>query len=262
MDRQFPERNWQEQYTKFGSYEHEIARGNVRGAYPISGYGKLVAGSAITNTLIQTQDGSALRVPQSVQMSVASTSANDTAGGSGARTIIIEYLNGSLDLSVEVLTLNGLTPVLTQATDIRWVQNIFVATAGNGGVAAGAISISHSGVVYDQIPAGDRASHSSFYRVPRNKRMYLTAMYAGASSGTAATSVLVELVTTQVDGLDQQETGLFYKVAGIALQDVSTTLPLSMPFPIQAGQIAGFVATCDKGATITAGFMGWMEDAS
>jgi hypothetical protein len=262
MDRQFPERNWQEQYTKFGSYEHEIARGNVRGAYPVSMYGKLIAASSVTNTLIQTQDGTSLRVPQGVQMSVTSTSANDTAGGTGARTIIIEYLNGNLDASVEVLTLNGLTPVLTQATDIRWVQNIFVATAGNGGVAAGTISISHNSTIYDQILVGERASHSSFYRVPRNKRLYLTAMYAGASSGTAATSVLVELTVTKVDGLDQQETGLFYKVAGIALQDVSTTLPLAMPFPIEAGQIVGFVATCDKGATITAGFMGWIEDAS
>jgi hypothetical protein len=262
MDRAYPERNWQEQYTKFGSYEHEIARGNVRGAYPVSTYGKLVAGSAVTNIMVQGQDGTVLRVPHSIQMSVVSTSANDTANGTGVRTVVIEYLNGNLDASIEILSLNGTTPVLTQATDIRWIQAIYAATMGSGGAAAGVISVTNNGNTYEQIAVGERASHSSFERVPRGKRMYITGLYAGASSGTAATSVLAELVTTQIDGLDQQETGLFYKTAGIALQDSSTTLALPLPLPVYAGQIVGFVATCDKGATITAGLIGWLEDAS
>ena len=73
------------------------------------------------------------------------------------------------------------------------------------------------------------------------------------------TIAVIELVTTQIDGLDQQETGLYYKQAGISLQDNSQSLTFAMPFPVSAGHIVGYIATVDKGATITAGFTGWVE---
>lgn len=251
--------HWKQQYTKYGTYEQEIARGNVRGAYPVSVYGKLVASGASTRTLVQSQDGTTLHVPQGVQMSLVSTSANDTDGGSGVRTVVVEYLNGDLDYSFELVTLNGLTPVAMLATDVRWVYAVHMATAGNGGVAAGNISVTNGGNTYALMSSGQRCSHSSFYRVPRKKTLYVSSMYGGSTSGTAATSVLLEFATSRIDGLDQQETGLVYTQAGIALQDSSTTLSLNMPLPVTEGHVVGFLATCDKGATITAGFIGWVE---
>jgi len=251
--------HWVQQYTKFGSYENEVARGNVRGAYPISSYGRLISGSGVTQQLVRDIDGTVLNVPQSVQMSIVSTSANDTAVGTGCRSIIIEYLNGDLDLSYELVTLNGLTPVTTIATDIRWVESVYLATAGSGKVAAGNITVSNGGVSYGRITAGQRQMHSSFYRVPRSKMLYISSVYAGSASGNADSSVIIELATTQINGLDQQETGLFYTFAGIALQDSSTTLSLNAPLPVGSGHIVGFVATSDKGSTMTAGFTGWVE---
>lgn len=251
--------HWKQQYTKYGTYEQEIARGNVRGAYPVSVYGKLTTSGAVTRTLVQTQDGTTLHVPQSVQMSLVSTSANDVEGGSGVHTVVVEYLNGDLDYSFELVTMNGLTPVTMLATDVRWVYAVHMATAGNGGVAAGSITVTNGGHTYAQMPTGQRCSHSSFYRVPRNKTLYVSSMYGGSSSGSAATSTLLEFCSSQIDGLNQQETGLVYTQAGLALQDNSTTLSLNVPLPISAGHIAGFIATCDKGATITAGFIGWVE---
>lgn len=251
--------HWREQYLNTGSYEHEIARGNVRGAYPYAVYGKLTTTNAATDALIRDHDGTVLNVPQGVQLSVVSTSAADTAAGTGARTVVIEYLNGDLDYSFEMVTLNGTTPVLTLATDVRWVQAMHVATAGSGTKAAGNVTVTNGGVSYLQIAVGERTGHNSFTRVPRQRRLFITQMYAGSSSGSSASRVLVEGVSTQINGLDQSETGLYYKVAGIALQDGSTTLTLTAPFPVNAGQIFGFVATCDKAATITAGYMGWIE---
>lgn len=251
--------HWQQQYTKFGSYENEVSRGNVRGAYPVSSYGKLITAGGVTRTLVRDFDGSALTVPQSVQLTLVSDSANDSALGTGARTVVLEYLNGDLELSFEVISLNGTTSVNSVATDIRWVEAIHVATAGSGGVAAGTITAVNGGTTYAQISPSERTMHSSFFRVPAGKKLYINSMYGGSSSGTAATSTLLQLVSTQVNGLDQQETGLFYSQAGIALQDNSTALSLTMPLPVTAGHIVGFIATCDKGATITAGFTGWVE---
>lgn len=251
--------HWREQYLNTGSYEHEIARGNVRGAYPYSAYGKLTTTGAVTGVLVRDQDGTALQVPQGVQLSIVSTSASDAAAGTGARTVVVEYLNGNLDYSFEVVTLNGTTPVLTLATDVRWVQAVHVATAGSGTVAAGDITVANGGATYLKIMTGERTTHNSFTRVPRQRRLFITELYAGSNSGSSASRVLIEGVSTQINGLDQSETGLFYKVAGIALQDSSTTLSLTAPLPVNEGHIFGFVASGDKGATITAGYLGWIE---
>lgn len=255
-------RQWQDQYTKFGSYEHEIARNNVKGAFPFFSYGRLTTSGAATDVLVQDHDGTVLRVPPipGVQMSIASTSANDAAAGTGARTIVIEYLDGNLDYSFELITLNGTTPVNTVATDIRWVQVMHVATAGTGEKAAGQINLSFDGNTYSRISTNRRTANSSLRRVPRNKQLFINSMYAGSDSGSSASRVLVEWFITQINGLNQQETGLYYSQIGISLQDNSTTLSLNMPLPIEAGHIVGFNATCDKAATITAGFIGWIED--
>lgn len=251
--------HWKQQYTNFGSFEQEISRGNVRGAYPISSYGKVVIGGASSNILVRDQDGTSLVVPQSVQLTIVSTSESDSADGTGTRSVVIEYLNGDLDLSFEVVTLNGLTPVTTLATDVRWVQSVYVASAGSTGAPVGDITFSHNSDVFGKLMIGERAAHNSFKRVPRNKTMYISSIYAGTSSGTASTTAVIELVTTQIDGLDQQETGLYYKQAGISLQDNSQSMTFAMPFPVSAGHIVGYIATVDKGATITAGFTGWVE---
>jgi hypothetical protein len=250
---------WREQYLNTGSYEHEIARGNVRGAYPFAAYGKVTTSGSASDVLVRDDDGVTLVVPQGEQLSIVSSSAADAAGGTGARTVVVEYLNGDLDYSFEVVTLNGTTPVLTLATDVRWVQAIHVATTGTGLKAAGNITASNGGTTYLKLTAGERTTHNSFTRVPRYRRLFVTELYAGSNSGTSAARVQVEGVTTQINGLDQSETGLFYKVAGVALQDSSSTLSLTSPFPINSGQIFGFVASCDKAATITAGYMGWIE---
>lgn len=254
-----PDNKWVQQYTKFGSFEHEIARGNVRGAYPMSTYGQVVTAGTVSQTLVRSQDGTVLNVPAGIQMQVASTDAADAAAGTGVRSIVIVYLNGTLDTSVEVVTLNGTTPVNTVATDIRWVQNIYAATVGSGGKSVGTINVSASGVVYGRMAPSHRAGTNSFFRVPRGKRFYINAIYGGSASGTAATSALMEMVSTEIDGLNQQETGLFYSTAGIALQDNSTTMSLPMPLPVSSGQIVGLIVSTDKGATVAGGLIGWVE---
>lgn len=258
-----PDSRWRQAYTPSDSFGAEVSRGNVKGAYIFSSHGHLTTAGAVTDALVQNQNGTVLHVPQSIQMELISTSGNDSAAGTGVRTVVVEYLDGNLDLTIEVVTLNGLTPVSTVATDIRWVQGVYMVTAGSGGAAIGDISIQSVGgaITYAQISAGERASESSFKRVPRGKKFFISSLYAGSSSGTAAASALVHLVSTQIDGLDQQETGLFYNLAGTAIQDSSATMSLPVPFPLTEGHIVGFTVTVDKTALVTVGFMGWIENA-
>lgn len=254
------DRRWTDSYAAYGDYEKEVARGNVHGAFVFPTYGKATFGAASANVYIQPQLGSHFPTPQGVQMSVVSTSADDSAAGTGARTVVIEYLNGNLDTSFEIVTLNGLTPVLTQATDIRFVQAMQVATFGSLLLTAGTVTVIQGGYTYCQIGAGERTHKSSFRRVPRGKRLMVSSFFAGSNSGTSAARALIQFCTSQIDGLDQQETGIIYAHVGVELQDNSLSVVNRMPFPVSEGHIVGFVASTDKAATLTAGFTGWIEN--
>lgn len=254
------DRRWRQSYTSFGDYEAEVARGNVRGASVVSSYGKASFPGASANVYIQPQLGTHFPTPQGVQMSLVSSSVNDAAAGTGARTVRLEYLNGSLDTMFETITLNGTTPVLTQATDIRFVQSMQAATFGSLLLTAGTVTLTQGGYTYCQIGTGERTHKSSFRRVPRNKLLMVSSLFAGSNSGTAAARALVQFCTSEISGLDSQETGIIYAHMGVELQDNSLALTNKLPFPVGEGHIYGFVSSTDKSATLTAGITGWLED--
>ena len=86
-----------------------------------------------------------------LQMSVSSANANDTAAGTGARTVYIEGLDSSYNEISEVVTLNGQTAVTTAKSYIH-INEAYVLTAGSGNSAAGSIYIG-TGVVTAGVPA-------------------------------------------------------------------------------------------------------------
>lgn len=251
--------HWKQQYLKTDSFLHEIARGNVRESYPFSAYGRVTTLGAESGVLVRSQDGTSLDVPDSIQMSIVSTSAEDSENGTGIQSVVIEYLNSTLEYSYEVLILDGLTPVNTIATDIRWVQAVHMATFGSNTRAVGTVTVENSGIVYAQINPQGRTTVSSFRRVPKDKTFYIMTMYGGASSGTAAAKTDLNLVTTEMNGIDNQESGIVYPQLGISLQDATTTLTLPLPYAVTEGHIVGFLTGTDKAASVVAGYLGWIE---
>lgn len=111
------------------------------------------------------------------QRSVNSTNANDTAAGTGARTIRITYYTqtGTGTLAgpfYEIVTLNGTTGVNTVATNIRYISELEVLTAGTGGVNAGAIQVwtglGATGTIWASIPIGNYDMGSAHFYVCSN----------------------------------------------------------------------------------------------
>lgn len=112
------------------------------------------------------------------QRSIVSTSGADSAGGTGARKVLIDYIDSSGASLTETVTLNGTTPVNTVATDIKWINDLIIIEAGTGLYASGTISlysgISGGGVVMGQIISGSSKLQSSYYYVPAGKNAYVT----------------------------------------------------------------------------------------
>lgn len=73
------------------------------------------------------------------QRSLVSSSANDAnPGGSGARIVRVEFLNNAFTFKTEDVQLNGTTPVNMVATDVRYIQAMYVIA---GTAAAGTITM-------------------------------------------------------------------------------------------------------------------------
>lgn len=240
----WPERTWRNLYSV------DVARGIVPGAEVFVGFAEITLDSAHSEVpLWETPMPHAFTVPNSIQLSVVSSSASDTGA------IRLVYLDGDLVKRRETVTLNGLTPVLTSATDIRAVLTAYSV----GQTPVGNITFSHAGVTYAVIPAGSVQFNSGVQRVPANSRLMIHSMFAGATSGTSAARVTIGLYSSMVDGESFQSLGPVYPVAKVGVQDSSVTMSGFPPLAIPAGEWFGLFVSCDKGATVTAGLFGWLE---
>ena len=244
-------------------YGYEVARGNVPGSSIIAGFGKDTPGAEVT--LGDVWGGPTETQPEpsasGEQITVVSTSANDTDGGSGAQSVRVIYLDDGLIQRTTDVTLNGTTGVTTTPENIRWIQCAFITSVGSTGasaVADGDITLESSGgTVYKQIPAGATRCLSAARMVPSGKRMLVTHMQAGASSNAVAE---VRPVSDSLDGeafpgifLEQLETVLYDSSAGMD----GTKSPIVIP----EGSIFKAQYNIDKAGVVTFSWRGILEPA-
>lgn len=237
----------------------DIARGRVPGSQPFSGFGKRVTAGAETNVL-WPNGAYAFPPPAGVQMSLVSTSASDGVAGTGIRSVEMHYLDANLAERSEVVTLNGTTPVLTVATNIRFIQCLHINTFGSGKAAAGNITVSNGGVTYAYIAMGDVRCSSSVRMVPAGKRLIVESFFGGSVSGSAAASTIVYMSTPNFAGHDYIADAVFIPLASGAFQDNSAGLAVKCPLVFTAGQAVGMTFVTDKAATIVGTWFGWLEN--
>jgi len=119
------------------------------------------------------------------QRSIASSSANDTAAGTGARKVRITYLNTAMQEKTEDITLNGTTGVNTTSLDMALLQKMEVIEVGSGGGNAGTISIytqiNKGGVVWGSIAAGENQTYWAHHYVPTGKTCYMLNLSVGST---------------------------------------------------------------------------------
>lgn len=137
-----------------------------------------------------------------IRMQIVSTSANDAAAGTGIRTVRLYYLDASFVEHEEIITLNGLTPVLTNAANIYRVNKLHAKTVGSGAIAAGAISLQAVGgaVTYSLIPASRNFARQAIYTVPAGKFMRIE-HWQISSGSTGAHFTQHSIVASSDDGI-------------------------------------------------------------
>lgn len=128
------------------------------------------------------------------RFSIVSDSANDTAAGSGARTVSIVGLDANWDEIEETVTLNGLTPVLTVNTYRRFTGAQVLTSGGtvansafNAGNIVGRYQTTTANVFF-RIPSGFNVSRDGNYTVPNGWNAILIGLRVEMDRSAAATA--------------------------------------------------------------------------
>jgi len=139
---------------------------------------------------------------------IASSNANDTSAGTGARTVRVTLVNTSFVQSTEDLTLNGQTSVNLVTANVLAIQKIEVLTAGAGLVNAGIIRIGTGvntagvpAVVHGHVAIGTNNSRHGFYVVPANYSLLMCGFYVASGSATAGSITAAVKQAVDLTGL-------------------------------------------------------------
>ncbi|MCA9339275.1 MAG: hypothetical protein KDA17_00015 [Candidatus Saccharibacteria bacterium] len=166
----------------------------IDGVKPISqfGYNGDVDSAAAEDVWSQ---GGSFAAPTTARVhAVVSGSANDAAAGTGARTVTIHGLDANWEEASETVTLTGTTPVNTTGSYVM-INKMVVATAGSGGVAAGAITATAAtdSTVTCAIEAAQNQSRQAIFAIPAGYTGVIQTVSGGC---TVADASAVELSLT------------------------------------------------------------------
>lgn len=185
-----------------GAYEPfnlQVARNQIAGhsAVTIFGYN----GDLDTSEESVWPDGGTVPHPTTASvLDIVSTSTDDDAAGTGARTIFISGLDGNYNVVSETVILDGTTTVAT-VNSYLYVNQLYVVTAGTGGVNAGEITAKVGATLYDLIAVGYNQRTTAHYCVPAGYTAYLTEGVITAGQATGSTAVTAFLKQHGPDGI-------------------------------------------------------------
>jgi len=142
-----------------------------------------------------------------LRMSVSSDNTNDTAAGTGARTVYIQGLNANHDTISETVSLNGQAAVLT-ANSYLHINQAYVATAGSLNSAAGniyfgtdALTLGVPATVYDIIQYDYNTRVTGSYTIPSGYTGYLEQGLFSSGQAGGSNAVTGRLMTRGTDDI-------------------------------------------------------------
>ena len=214
---------------------------------------KTAYNAALSTAATITPQGGAYPWPAAEgQPVLASSSVNDTAAGTGARTVLVTYLDDAFVEHTETMTLNGTTNVTMAADDVFRVNDIRVVTAGSGGVSAGNITLKISTHTIAYIATGNNCNRQGVYTVPVGKRLFVLGFKVGVTHTEANKRSII--------GLRKKVGAIFNTAWETALTDTVASQDLRFPLVFAEGTDLLFSGLSDGTATVHIFAEGWLGD--
>ena len=234
-------------------FELQVSRGQIAYHEFIHkfGYNPSIGDS---NETVWSQGGLYVYPASASTLYISSSSAADTAAGTGARTATVYGLDADFEQISVTVSLNGQTGVqLNGALNWYRVNRIIVNTAGSGGANAGVLYVgteaTPSGGVptnkYATVAIGDNQTLMCLWTVPVGYTAYLHQKDVSASSSAGKFAIFT--LVSRPDG------GVFNVKDRVTIANNSTSIPYWNPIVFTEKTDVEIRAVADSsGGTITA----------
>lgn len=196
-----------------------------------------------------------------IRMQISSTNANDTAAGTGLRQILIHYLDDNYLPQIEIVTLNGLTPVLTAATNILRINGMHAVAVGSNLRSVGAISLTNlaATITYGFIDANFTSSRQAIFTVPDGVFGYIN--HWQLSSGSTGNHFCQTILAASTrEGISYPGVFLLQDEHGSQNNGAIVQFPIPIPIPPKTDvRISAISDAPNAGVTALGAIMGWFE---
>ena len=208
----------------------EVAKGNIAGHSVVNKFGSVPDVDSAT-TFVAVWEGAqgdylGFNATAAEIATVASSDANDTSAGTGARTVRVMGLDENFEEQEEDVILNGTSLVDTVKSYIR-LHRAKVLTAGTGGSNAGVISIAQkvtTANVFAEMPIGNNMTMIAAFTIPAGKDAYVYDWFVGINKKTAS-AMNARLLMRPPGGVFQVKEELAINSAGTGYVSREYTLP-------------------------------------
>lgn len=207
-----------------------VSRGLITNASRFNKVGYNPAVSSTESTVWSEGTTAVSYAASATTPTLSSTSANDAAAGTGARTITLTGLDANFVSQSETITLNGTSAVTATKAYYRFTI-IETATAGSTGsnvgtiyAGSGALTNGKPATIYQAMAPTFNRSLSAFATIPANTTGYLVRFFGSIDDGGGTGNVLTKLYIRTNGGV--------FKVVRLVAGDGFESeyqLPLALP---------------------------------
>lgn len=241
-----------------------VAEGDIPNHIPWSKIGYRAASGSGVEVAVSPQLASSEYIFPTVAqtMKIVSSQANDNASGTGARTVLITYLDGSYVEHKVTVTLEGATPVVFAANAFR-IQSVRVVTVGSNNAAVGNLSITNNAgdVTYGYVRAGKTRQRQCIWTVPANRELYITqVIFSAANMGSTKYARFTLKATYDDHNLLSLPAEFFHPLHEVALMNNTYFQQLLPPIKLTSRVDLKVTAeTNDTAAVLSCELRGWSE---
>lgn len=169
-------------------------------------------------------------------MAILSSSANDTAAGTGARTVQVTYLDqtGAGPFTTS-FTMNGTTAVNAGVSNMCFVEKITVLTVGSTGSNVGTLTLRTGGAVtVGTIAATNNQTFWAQHYIPTGKTCYVSGFSFGNNSTAAGNGAqfILKVSTPTIANTPEIQVSDFVSLSGASSSDTRTYIsPIQVAGP-------------------------------
>lgn len=228
-------------------YEYETGLGRRQGSTTWNKFGYNGDVDIGTET-VWSAGGTFSRMTAAATLSVVSTDANDDGApaGTGANSVIIYGVDANWDTQIEIVTLNGTTPVITSGTWLG-VNRMAIYLAGTGQANAGVISATATGggsTLQAQMPVGEGTTQQSFFFVANNHQFLADFLRIGAEKTSGGSSPKVRFKGWVFSAVSNAKYLIYNELMDTAVENMDEVNP-AQPFIVGEKSVLYFEATTD-----------------